>query len=110
MVEVFYRYRVHPLQVRAFEHAYGPAGPFAQLFARYPGFRRVRLFRHREDPALYVRVDVWEREDDWDEFRRALDEDYVRLSRQLALLHLEEQLLGTYEGPDEYREPFDMKA
>jgi hypothetical protein len=32
MIEIFYRYRVHPAQVRAFEHAYGPAGRWPKLF------------------------------------------------------------------------------
>lgn len=110
MVEIFYRYRVHPTQVRAFEHAYGPAGPWAKLFARHPGYKRTRLFRHREQTDVYVTVDVWESKADFDAFRRLYSEDYRRLDKQLTLLKLEEHLLGFYEGAGEYRAPLDTHA
>lgn len=110
MVEIFYRYRVHPAQARAFEHAYGPAGPWAKLFARHSGYKRTRLFRHKEEAGIYVTVDVWDSKADWDAFRKLHSDDYRRLERQLALLKLEEHLLGFYEGTQEYRAPLDTHA
>lgn len=110
MVEIFYRYRVHAAQVRAFEHAYGPAGPWAKLFARHAGYVRTRLFRHKDEPGIYVTVDVWRSKADFDAFRKLHADDYRRLDKQLALLKLEEHLLGFYEGTDEYREPLDTLA
>lgn len=110
MLEIFYRYRVHHAQVRAFEHAYGPTGPWAELFARHPGYKRTRLFRHKTEPSIYVTVDVWESKADWDAFRKLHSDDYRRLDKQLALLKLEEHLLGYYEGADEYRTPLDSLA
>lgn len=107
MIEVFYRYRVHPSQARAFEHAYGPNGPWAELFSRHPGFRRTRLFRHHSDPQIYITIDVWETKEAYDEFRSLNSGLYNRLDAQLAMLKLEEHLLGYYEGPDEYRPPLD---
>lgn len=105
--EVLYRYRVHPAQARAFEHAYGPEGPWAKLFARYPGYRRTRLFRHKALPGVYVTLDVWETKADWEAFHRAAEEEYRRLDRQFEMLKLEEQLLGFYEGSQEYQAPPD---
>jgi heme-degrading monooxygenase HmoA len=102
MIEIFYRYRVHPTQARAFEHAYGPTGPWANLFARHPGFRRTRLFRHRDDRATYVTVDVWESKSDYEAFLQHHRDEYRRLDQQLALLKMDEQLLGFYEGGEEY--------
>lgn len=110
MIEVFYRYRVHPSQARAFEHAYGSAGPFAELFEKSPGYLRTRLFRHKRDPAIYVTADVWEGRAAWEAFRSENAEAYARLDRQLHLLFLEEQLIGYYEGEDEYRAPLDTLA
>ena len=57
MMEVFYRYRVHPSQARAFEHAYGSAGPWVKLFRTDPGYTGTRLFRHKSDPGIYLTVD-----------------------------------------------------
>lgn len=110
MVEIFFRYRVHPSQARAFEHAYGPTGPWAKLFAVHPAYRRTRLFRHKDEPNVYVSVDVWESKADWDDFRQQNAVAYRRLDKQFALLKLEEHLLGYYEGDAEYRAPMDTLA
>lgn len=110
MIEVFYRYRVHPVQAKAFEHAYGPGGPWSRLFARHRGFRRVRLFRHKTVPNVYVAVHVWESKADWEAFRRLFTGDCRRLDEQLAMLALEERLLGYFEGTGEYHAPIDTRA
>ncbi|HUY11124.1 MAG TPA: antibiotic biosynthesis monooxygenase [Candidatus Dormibacteraeota bacterium] len=110
MVEVFYRYRVHPQQLRAFEHAFGSQGPFAKFFASHPGYRRTRLFKNRADSEFYLCVDVWESKSDWDGFRAAHAERYAQLDRELRLLYLEEHLLGYYEGDEEYQPPIDTSA
>jgi heme-degrading monooxygenase HmoA len=110
MIEVFYRYRVHPAQVKAFEHAYGPHGPWAALFRRHPGYRRTRLFRHNAEALIYITIDVWDSKQAYDEFRSENSADYNRLDAQLSLLKLEEHLLGYYEGPEEYRAPLDALA
>lgn len=107
MIELFYRYRVHAAQARAFEHAYGPAGPWAGLFAEHPGFRRTRLFRHKNESGVYICVDAWETKADWDDFRVRFAEAYARLDRELHMLFLEEHLIGYYEGEEEYRSSFD---
>lgn len=110
MVELFYRYRVHPAQARAFEHAYGPAGPWAQLFAQHPGFIRTRLFRHKNEAGVYISIDAWGSKAAWDDFRSRSSEAYARLDRELHLLYLEEHLIGYYEGEEEYRSAFDSLA
>lgn len=108
MIEIFYRYHVHPSQVRAFEQAYGPRGPWAKLFEHQPGFKRTRLFRHRKQQDVYVTVDIWESKSDYDAFRKRYAADYHRLDGQLSMLKLDEQLLGYYEGTLEYQGPLDL--
>jgi heme-degrading monooxygenase HmoA len=107
MIEVLYRYNVHPAQARAFEHAYGSTGPWVALFKSHPGYRRTRLFRHKQDDGVYLCIDVWESKADWDDFRVRNADRYARLGHQLRLLYLEELLLGYYEGEEEYREFLD---
>lgn len=110
MVEVFWRYRVHPQQARAFEEAYGGAGSWARLFSQHPGFRRTRLFKHKTDPYVYLTVDVWDSKAAYDEFKRVFSEQYKRLDKQYAMLKLEEHLLGFYDGSQEYQPPIDASA
>jgi heme-degrading monooxygenase HmoA len=110
MVEIFYRYRVHPDQAKAFEHAYGSTGPWAALFSQHPGYRRTRLFKHKSDPYVYLTVDVWDSKAEWDEFRRVYSVQYARLDKDLAMLKLEEHLLGFYDGTQEYQRSVDSLA
>jgi len=110
MIEVYFRYRVHPAQARAFEHAYGTDGPWVALFRRHRGFIRTRIFRQKSDPQIYLTIDVWESKEAYDTFRAENADEYRELDAQLAMLKLEEHLLGYYEGEEEYREPPGTRA
>ncbi|MBV9271923.1 MAG: antibiotic biosynthesis monooxygenase [Candidatus Eremiobacteraeota bacterium] len=110
MIEVFRRYRVHPAQARAFEHAFGSTGPWSKFFARSSGFRRVRLFRHKHEPQTYVQIQVWEAKSDWEAFLAQYPDDYRRIAKELRPLVLEQQLLGYHEGTSEYQPPVDARA
>ncbi len=110
MIEIFYRYRVHPSQARAFEHAYGSTGPWAALFKKHPGYRRTRLFRHKTQGRIYLTADIWDDKPSWDEFRRIFVDEYLILEKQLSMLHLEEHLLGFYDGTQEGATRIDALA
>jgi len=110
VIEVFRRYKVHPAQARAFEHAYGQAGPWAKFFAQSPGFRRIRLFRHKYEPETFVQIQVWETKSDWEAFLGEQTEPYRRLAKELRPLLLAHELLGYYEGKTEYQPPVDTRA
>jgi hypothetical protein len=45
-----------------------------------------------------------------DGFRSKYADDYLRLEQQLAMLKMEEHLLGYYDGTDEYQPPIDALA
>ena len=110
MIEVFRRYRVHPAQARAFEHAYGATGPWGKFFGRSAGFRRIRLFRHKNEPQTYVQIQVWETKSDWEAFLYQYADDYKHLAKELRPLLLEQELLGYFEGSAEYQPPVDTRA
>ncbi len=110
MIEVLYRYHVHPAQQAAFQQAYGPKGPWARLFSEVPAFVRTRLFAHKREANIFVTIDVWRSKEEYDRFRSERAQEYARLDRELHLLYLEELLLGYYEGAGEYREPLDTMA
>jgi heme-degrading monooxygenase HmoA len=110
MIEVFYRYRVHPAQALAFEHAYGQHGPWVALFKKHQGFIRTRLFQQKSDTHVYLTIDAWESKEAYDRFRTENADEYRRLDTQLGMLKLEELLLGYYEGDQEYRSPYDALA
>lgn len=110
MIEVFRKYRVHPSQARAFEHAFGAAGPWSKLLAQGRGFRRIRLFRHKLEPETYVQIQVWETRGELESFLQENADSYKRLAKELRALTLEQALLGYYEGATEYQPPVDARA
>lgn len=110
MIEVFRKYRVHPAQMRAFEHAFGAAGPWAKLLGQSAGFKRIRLFRHKLEPQTYVQIQAWTTIGELESFLREHAEPYKRLAKELRTLALDQQLLGYYEGTSEYQPPVDARA
>lgn len=110
VVEVFRKYRVHASAARAFEHAYGPSGEWARFFASSPGFRRIRLFRSRDESQTYVQIQVWESKDAWVAFLEQHREAYAALVKELRMLRMDQELLGYYEGEREYQPPVDTRA
>ena len=44
---------------RRFENIYGPAGAWAKLFARDPGYLRTELHHDLQQPSRYLTLDYW---------------------------------------------------
>jgi len=92
-----WRYTVAEAQREAFERAYGPAGDWAQLFAKGGGYLGTELLGAADggsQPTLaYVSIDRWRERSDWDAFLGDHDEEYRGLDRRLENLTLEEENL-----------------
>jgi heme-degrading monooxygenase HmoA len=81
----------------AFEAAYGPAGPWAQLFARAPGFLEVRLLRSREQADRYLTIDRWRSATAFEDFKRNFAKAYQDLDHQLEGLASSEVHIGSFD-------------
>ncbi len=62
MIQIVWQYRVKEEARGKFELAYGPGGPWGELFARSPGYRGTVLLRDTSDPRTYLTVDSWDSE------------------------------------------------
>jgi heme-degrading monooxygenase HmoA len=98
-----WRYRV-PIEHRAqFEAAYGPHGPWIELFARADGYVGTELYQPVGGAAgttNWITVDQWADKRDWERFLATWRSDYDALDRQLDGLALDETELfaGDVEG------------
>ena len=88
-----WRYDVAPQVREEFEREYGPAGPWASLFALSPGFVDTTLYADVTAPGCYLTVDRFTDEPAWQEFRTAHDAAYQALGVRLQHLTTEQQEL-----------------
>ena len=84
-------------QTTPFEAAYGPDGPWSQLFARAPGFLEVRLLRSRDQTGRYLTIDRWQSAGAFENFRKQFATEYQELDRQLEGLASSEAPLGIFD-------------
>ncbi len=95
--DIVWEFRVPPARRAPFEEAYGPDGPWAQLFRRAPGHIETRLMHDAEDAGRYLTVDRWESVAAFEAFKRDFAADYQALDQQLEGLALLEVRLGAFD-------------
>jgi heme-degrading monooxygenase HmoA len=91
-----WEFTVSPENAPAFLAAYGPAGKWAALFRRAPGYRGTELYRDRDDPTRYLTVDFWLSPDAFRTFRDTFQGEYKALDQECEHLTRSERPLGTF--------------
>jgi len=81
----------------AFEAAYGPAGPWAELFARAEGFAGLELLADATSPGRYLTLDRWRTSQDAAAFQARFGDEYRALDRKLEGLARGEVRIGAFE-------------
>lgn len=98
MYIILWEFRVPPDQRPQYEAAYGPDGPWAQLFRKASGFIGVELLRCTERAGRYVTVDRWRSRADFEAFKRAFGAEYAALDRQLEGIADSETRIGAFDA------------
>ena len=96
MFVILWEFEVKPGCEESFESAYGPHGPWIQLFQRDPDYRRTLLLKDTSRPLTYLTLDFWHSETAFDSFRHANHEAYEALDRSTEHMTLRENHLGSY--------------
>src|SRR5262245_14714811 len=95
MFTVVWRYRVSKENQKPFEAAYGPDGPWTQLFAESPDYESTELLRSEE--GVYLTIDRWTDARSYDAFLTLPRADYSRIDEECGELTEEEALIGRFE-------------
>ena len=93
-----WKFRVRPERREEFEAAYGPIGPWTQLFERVAGYCGTELLTDPAEPNTYFTLDWWESAEAWAAFLRAWGEDYAALDRRSEPLTSSELEIGDFQG------------
>jgi heme-degrading monooxygenase HmoA len=99
-----WQFRVASEQADEFRRVYGPAGAWAELFAREIGFLGTELLQSTSDPDIFVTMDSWDSTEAWAAFLRAWGDDYTALDHQTQSLVTSEDEIGAFEsGPRQWQ-------
>ena len=96
MIATIWRFQVPTASVEAFERAYGPAGDWADLFARAPGHAGTELLKLDSEDGAYLTIDRWNTEAEFHAAKKMLESEYAALDRRCEAYTSEETWLGLY--------------
>jgi heme-degrading monooxygenase HmoA len=96
MFVVVWQFEIAEEKVSAFEAAYGPEGPWAQLFNGSPGHLDTELLKDAYVPGGYMTIDRWESEEAFRTFRKDHDSAYEALDRACGEITSRETRIGAY--------------
>jgi hypothetical protein len=95
MMVVVWKYRVAAGKASAFGRAYGPDGPWVQLFSESPDYEGTELLRGTD--GAWLTIDRWMSADAYDSFITLHRTEYARIDEACAELTEEEALVGRFE-------------
>jgi heme-degrading monooxygenase HmoA len=96
MFVVVWQFEIAEEKIAPFEAAYGPEGPWAQLFRSSPEYKGTELLRDAYVPCSYLTIDRWTSEEAYRAFRKTHDSDYETLDRSCDALTNRETRIGAY--------------
>jgi heme-degrading monooxygenase HmoA len=93
-----WEFQVRPESIAEFERAYGPDGPWAQLFRRSSAYLGTELLRDTDRAGRYLTIDRWASRDAFQQFKQQYAGEYAALDRALEKLTEGEALVGDFEA------------
>ena len=96
MIAILWRYDVRPERIVDFERTYAANGDWAKLFAKAAGYLGTELLRERQ--GVYLTIDRWCAQGDFDSFLGAHRADYEALDKICDGWTLKEERLGVFEA------------
>jgi heme-degrading monooxygenase HmoA len=100
MFVILWEFEVKHGYQRGFENAYGPQGPWVQLFRGDPGYRATQLLRDPARPEIYFTLDFWDTEPAYENFKKHNQQAYSELDRETESLTVNERLIGSFPVPE----------
>jgi heme-degrading monooxygenase HmoA len=92
-----WEFHVRPGREAEFVEAYGPGGPWVQLFRCAPGYLRSELYHDRVNPNRFLTLDYWESEAAWRAFRLQFATEYQAIDARCEGLTASESEIGRFE-------------
>ena len=96
MFVIVWQFEIAEEKISAFEAAYGPDGPWAQLFHKSSDYKGTDLLRDTHESGKFLTIDRWTSEQAFRVFRKQHDAEYEALDRSCDTLVTRETRIGAY--------------
>lgn len=97
MFVTLWEFEVKPGCEESFENAYGPDGPWVQLFRRDSRYRKTLLLKDPFRPRIYLTLDFWDEKTACLRFQVAHHAAYAEIDLATGALTLQEHRIGSFE-------------
>ena len=97
MFHIIWEFQVRPEFWSIYREEYSSNGIWAQLFRQAKGFRGTTLLIDSAHPHRAVTIDRWEREEDFEEFKKLFADEYHALDKRCEQYTLGEKLIGHFK-------------
>ncbi len=94
-----WKFRATPGRTVEFESAYAPDGDWARLFRLGDGYLGTEFLHPQSTGGLYLTIDRWRSEADWQRFLDHHGAAYRALDQRLAPLCAEDTEVGSFTMP-----------
>jgi heme-degrading monooxygenase HmoA len=96
MFHIIWEFQVRPEFWNIYREEYSSSGIWAQLFRQAKGYRGTTLLIDPVEPYRAVTLDRWDREEDFEEFKKLFAEEYKALDHRCERYTLNEKLIGRF--------------
>jgi heme-degrading monooxygenase HmoA len=96
MFTVIWEFQVRPEFWNIYREEYSSNGIWAQLFRQAKGYRGTTLLIDQGQLHRAVTIDRWEREEDFEEFKRLYADEYEVLDKRCEQYTVNEKLIGRF--------------
>ena len=96
MIHTLWEFQVRADRLPEFERVHSGAGPWAQLFAKNPGFRGTALLRDPDDPRHFLTIDSWDSLEAQAAIQEQFRQEYADLDRACEDLTETERHVGVF--------------
>ncbi|MBI5215603.1 MAG: hypothetical protein HY960_07595 [Ignavibacteriae bacterium] len=100
MHSIIWKFTIEQSNKEEFEQHYGPNGSWAELFRKSPSYIGTMLLRDTSNVSIYLTIDMWRSEKDFEEFKSRFYDEYSALDKKMERLTIKEELVGRYEATD----------
>jgi heme-degrading monooxygenase HmoA len=95
---ILWEFCVKPGREAEFEKHYGSDGTWAQLFRRGKGYIRSNLFLDVSNPLRYLTVDVWNSQEQFENFESEYGKEYKAIDKICEELTTKEVRLSAWDS------------
>jgi len=67
------------------------------FFRRSPAYMGTTLLRECANENVYITIDTWQSEKDFEQFKKSFHDEYMELDKKMERLTVKEELVGRFE-------------